>query len=244
MLALLILATGVLAPVSGAPAGTLEEALRHLQSDDVLVADAAVEEIAAFGVPGAEALLPLLGDERRDVRAGAIRGLGLLREPRAVLPLLEMLGFSLPEPDTLEDRYFRILAIQALGRIGEPEAAEAVRGFVADGDAYERAHAGISLFLLGEDPGYDVVRASLADPVVAIRNLTVEGLGESPDERARDLVLSMIQDESWVVRDTAYRALGGWPTDGRIRRALEEGAGDPSWFVRQTVAEAIEKGER
>ncbi|NNE42742.1 MAG: HEAT repeat domain-containing protein [Gemmatimonadetes bacterium] len=204
------------------------------------MADAAVEELVALGPASGDALLPLLDDSRRDVRAGAIRGLGLLGDPRAGAPLRSALRLSWenPEPDTLDERYFRILSIQALGRIRDAEAADLLREFVNGGDEFERAHAGISLFLLEKDPGYDVVRASLKDPVMAIRNLTVEGLGATDDRRARELVLSATRDESWVVRDTAYRVLGGWPADGSIRDALEKGSGDPSWFVRQTVAEA------
>lgn len=234
-----------------APAATLEETLTRLQADDVLVADAAVEEIVAFGPEGAAALLALVDDPRRDVRAGAIRGLGLLREPRAAEPLRGILAASLEDtsPDTMTDRYFRVLAIQALGRIGDRDSGELMRRALGEGDAFERAHAGISLFLFDEDPGYDVVRECLADTAMAIRNLAVEGLGDSDSDRARELVLSMTGDDSWVVRDSAYRVLGTWPRDVAVREALEKGAGDPSWFVRQTVDEARrapehEKGER
>ncbi|MGQ0721788.1 MAG: HEAT repeat domain-containing protein [Candidatus Eiseniibacteriota bacterium] len=237
-----------------AAAGPLEEALRRLQADDVLVADAAVEELVSLGGPAARALLPLLEDPRRDVRAGAIRGLGLLREPAAAGALREDLGRSLddPAPDTFDDRYFRILAVQALGRIGDGGSADLLRAVASRGDAHERAHAGISLFLLGEDPGYDVVRECLADTATAIRNVAVQGLGDSQDPRARTLVLSMTSDPSWVVRDSAFRALRRWPVDPEIGEAIERGAADPSWFVRETVAEVgrghpapeTERGER
>jgi HEAT repeat protein len=238
-------------PGTPAASGGLSEALLRLQADDVLVADAAVEEIVAFGPEGASALLPFLDDPRRDVRAGAIRGLGLLGEPRAAAPLRAVLAGTLddPSPDTLADRYFRILAVQALGRIGDRDSGDLLRRVLREGDPFERAHAGISLFLFGEDPGYDVVRECLADTAMSIRNLAVEGLGSSDSDRARELVLPMTEDDSWVVRDSAYRVLGTWPRDDAVREALLKGAGDPSWYVRQTVDEARrapehEKGER
>ena len=90
-------------------------------------------------------------------------------------PLSEALNASIQgrrEPDTMEDRYFRILLIQALGRIGAPGAARTLEAIAGSGDPFERAHAGISLFLSGEDPGYDLVRESLADTSMAIRSLT------------------------------------------------------------------------
>ena len=240
--AALFLPVFLLAPAHADDAA-LADALRRLEADDVLVADAAVEEIVAFGSAGVAALLPLLRDDRRDVRGGAIRGLGLLREPRAGEPIRAILAGTLSrdEPDTMEDRYFRILAIQALGRIRDRESADLLREVASSGDEFERAHAGISLFLSGEDPGYDLARECLADTAMAVRNLVVTGLGESDDARARDLILSMTRDESWVVRDSAYLALRAWAADSReVAAALQEGRKDPSWYVRQTVDQVLE----
>jgi HEAT repeat protein len=246
--AVLLLLGGLFVASARAGDAALAACLERLQADDVLVADAAVEEIAEFGSAGVEALLPLLDDDRRDVRAGAIRGLGLLADPRAADPVRRVLEGTLgrPEPDTLADRYFRILAIQALGRIGDRGSAPLLREIATSGDEFERAHAGISLFLSGEDPGYDLARECLADTAMAVRNLVVAGLGESDDPRARDLILPMTRDASWVVRDSAYWALRGWSNDSReVAAALREGRNDPSWYVRQTVDRVMEarKGE-
>ncbi|HEY7820965.1 MAG TPA: HEAT repeat domain-containing protein, partial [Vicinamibacteria bacterium] len=120
-------------------------------------------------------------------------------------------------------------------------SAPLLREIATSGDEFERAHAGISLFLSGEDPGYDLARECLADTAVAVRNLVVAGLGESDDPRARDLMLPMTRDPSWVVRDSAYWALRGWSGDSReVASALEEGRNDPSWYVRQTVDRVLE----
>ena len=231
----------LIVPLPAVLGDTLADALQRLQADDVLVADAAVEEIVAFGDPAADALLSLLEDDRRNVRAGAIRGLGLLREPRAAQAVRAVLRSTQErsEPDTMEDRYFRILATQALGRIGDPGSAPLLRDLAGSGDSFERAHAGIALFLLEEDPGYDLVLVCLADTAMAVRNVVVEGLAESSDPRARDLVLPMTRDESWVVRDSAYWALRAWPTDPEVEAALRQGAEDPSWYVRQTVTQVM-----
>jgi len=228
---------GSVAPEAAADA--VDAALDRLQSGDALVADRAVEDLVAAGEPGAAALRPLLADSRRDVRAGAIRGLGLLRDREALPELVEALRASLvrTEPDVLEDRYFRVLLIQALGRIGEPQSAPILLEAANGADEFERAHAGISLFLLGEDPGYDLVRDCLAHPEAAIRNVAVEGLSEVSSDRARPLVLPMVDDPSWVVRESAFRALLGWPADDATRAAMARGSRDPSWYVRQTVAE-------
>jgi hypothetical protein len=47
----------------------------------------------------------------------------------------------------------------------------------------------------------------------------------------------MTEVESWVVRESAFRVLLMWPRDEETRQALVRGADDPSWYVRQTVAE-------
>ncbi len=222
---------------------TLSEALQHLRSDDVLVADAAVEEVVAASAAGAgaaaDSLLGFLGDARRDVRAGAIRGLGLLGDARAIEPISGILRDSLGrrEPDTFDDRYFRILAIQALGRLGSKADTDLLAD-AALGDSFERAHAGVALFRIGDARGEAMTRESLSDSTMAIRNLVVEGLGEIDSPVARDLVLSATRDPSWVVRDTAFRSLRRWSAEPAVREALARGAQDPSWFVRATVAES------
>lgn len=238
----LALAAAVLALTVGAPApgsaGPVEDGLRRLQSDDILVSDEAVEELVALGAPAVDALLPLLEDDRRDVRAGAIRGLGLLGDARAAAPLRAGLEASLrlDRPDTMSDRYFRILEIQALGRLRDPEAAGLLREVAGSGDDFERAHAGIALFLSGTDPGYDLVRECLDHPDPAIRNLVVAGLAESEAEDVVALALPRTRDESWVVRDTAFRTLARHRGAAGVEAAFERGASDPSWYVRETVA--------
>ena len=125
--------------------------MQRLRSPDILVSDAAVRDIAQAGPLAVDSLLAVLGDERRDVRAGAIRGLGLLQDPRAVGPLLDLLRGSMSQrgTDTFEDRYLRILAIQALGRLGAKEAAPFLVQ-ASKGDAFEEAQAGVALFHLRE----------------------------------------------------------------------------------------------
>lgn len=244
--ALRLLAAGVLGGILGGAAGTapahadaVEEALARLHDADVLVADAAVEELVALGAPAVEALLPFLDSPARDVKAGALRGLGLLGDARAAEPIRTQLARSLEldRPDTMNDRYFRNLSIQALGRLRDGESAELLRRIARRPDSFERAHAAIALFLCGADPGYDLVREGLNHEDMAIRNLVVNGVGESDDPRALDLLLPRVDDSSWVVRDTAFRSLARHAADSRVKDALRRGESDSSWFVRETVAE-------
>lgn len=219
--------------------GGLQGALKRLQSDDILLSDDAVEEIVEFGAPAVDLLLPLLEDPRRDVKAGSIRALGLLGDARAREPLRAQLEESLDpsRPDDLSRRYHRILLIQSLGRLGDTESAPMLRDILHSPDPFERAHAAISLFLFDADPGYDAVRESLQDSDPAVRNVAVVGLGESPSDAARDLLLSAAHDESWVVRDSAFRALARHSDVAEVQEAYRQGANDPSWYVRETVAE-------
>ncbi|HMB68447.1 MAG TPA: HEAT repeat domain-containing protein [bacterium] len=224
-----------------AAADPLEAALERLRSPEVLVSDAAVDELVALGAPAVDALLPLLDDEGRDVRAGAIRGLGLLGDRRAAAPLRERLEASLAPgpPDDLTARYHRILLAQALGRLRDAEATPLLLRLAASGDPFERAHAAISLFLSDADPGYDRLRACLEDADPAIRCLAVRGAGESGREAALELMLPLAEDPSWLVRDAVFRALAPFATRPEAREAYRRGGSDPSWYVRRTVAEIV-----
>jgi HEAT repeat protein len=234
------------AGTAAAKTGTLDAALARLAEDDVLVADAAVEEIVAFGAPAVDSLSARLDHPGRDVRAGAIRGLGLLGDPKAAPALRAKLRESLErrEPDTMETRYLRILLLQAVGRLRDAESAPLLREAAASRDPFERTHAGLSLMAMAQDPGYDLVRESstAADP--ALRALVADGLRESSDARARDFLLVLAGDEAWVVRDAAYRALVTFRADPAVVKALERGSADPNWFVRQTVAETAASDPR
>ena len=227
-------------PAGPARADGLDEALTRLASDDILVADRAVEEIVPYGAPAVDSLLARLDSPARDVRAGAVRGLGLLGERRAAPALRARLDASVGShgPDTMESRYLRILLIQALGRVHDTESVDLLHRVAAEGDAFERAHAAVSLVVIGEDPGYDLVRQCLADPDPALRCVAAEGLGGAEGARARDLLLSATGDDAWVVRDAAFRSLARFREDPAVAEALKRGAADPSWYVRQTVAEA------
>jgi HEAT repeat protein len=240
-----IVMLAVLARASFAtPSATLEQALGRLDGPDVLVADAAVEEIVAFGPPAVDSLLKRLAAPGRDVRAGAIRGLGLLGDARARQPLRSELQHSLSQstPPTMESRYLRILLIQAVGRLRDVEAGPLLQAAGASPDAFERAHAGLSLMVMALDPGYDLVREAGSAPDPALRALVAEGLGASREDRARALLLDLARDEAWVVRDAAFRSLAAFRADPAVAAALERGAADPSWFVRQSVAHAASGG--
>lgn len=240
--ALLLSTVGLVLPGwAQAEADGLAAALERLQAEDPLVADAAVEDLVALGPEAVDALLPLLASPARDVRAGAIRGLGLLGDGRARRPLTEALATSLARqaPDDMASRYHRILLVEALGRVGaDAEGAGLLRGVQASDDPFERAHATIALFRSGEDPGYDAVRQLLESEDPALRVLAVNGIGEEGAAEAPDLLLPLTEDASWLVRDAAFAALAPWRAEDRVAQALRRGAEDPSWYVRETVAKA------
>lgn len=238
-LAGLICFGGLTRPVAGSP---IDEALGRLRSDDILIADAAVEELVQLGRPAADSLLPLLGDARRDVRAGALRGLGILRDPRAEAPIGRMLEASLAksEPDTFDDRYFRILAIQALGRISGAGSIALLERAAESADPHERAQAAVALFRHDPKLGLPLIESTLADTTLSIRTLIVQGLGEAGHGEAKPHLLRATEDREWVVRDTAYRALATWAKDTDVLAVLEGGKKDPHWVVRATVLELLE----
>lgn len=94
--------------------------------------------LAALPKPGAAALLPLLADEDRFVRALAARSAGIAQPEGTSKALLDALSKE-------KDKVVRVALVEALGRAGGPGVLEAVEAQQAAGaDADVAFHVGIA----------------------------------------------------------------------------------------------------
>ena len=102
-----------------------------------------LNSIVALGKIGdprpAEALIKLLDDDDQEIRVTAIWALGKTKSPKAVRPLLNLVG----------DKTVCLTVIWALGYIGERDAVPKLTSLLKDDDKFIRYNAAQSLKHIG-----------------------------------------------------------------------------------------------
>jgi len=164
-------------------------------------------------------------------REVAIRSLGKSANPRAVAPLVALLG------DT--DRDTREHAVRALGSLGAV-AVEPLIQALADPDWHVRTGAAVALRIIGDPRAIEPLIRSLSDGNRFVRRDAVKSLGRIGDPRAVDPLIRALQDQDSGVRARAATALGRL-ADPRAREPLQQMAGDPDPDAQIAVREAISK---
>ena len=178
-------------------------------------------------------LVQLLRDRDPGVRREAIRALGELRAVDAVPDIVEAVeGMG---------EWSNLLLLMALVRMG-PAAAPAIGAVLAAPGA--RSPAMIKGLLMVSsrlgvvaDPAVIRSLASHDDPEVRVDVVRVLG-AIAPDPRSADVCLAAMDDAEWPVRAIAASSLGRL-RDGRALGRLRQAMGDPAYWVRQHVAEAM-----
>jgi hypothetical protein len=126
-------------------AGDIPSLIRLLESTDPRVQWHAAEALGTCGERAVPLLLLALWSQSVPVRLGAVEALGMIRDLRAVSPLITVL-----ESDrSLEVRWAAVLA---LGEIGSPDAIPSVAPCLRDPNRYLRYGAAITLKRLGWQP--------------------------------------------------------------------------------------------
>jgi HEAT repeat protein len=217
----------------------------------------AVERLVEFGEP---AVLPLIQAFERHSSTLLLEGLGRLRDPRAVAPLVATLtqenphirqaaatalgligdpqaigplidAFRVESGDT-EDITAWLDAAEALARIGEPALGPLIAA-LADEDWLVRTSSAIALGQLGDLRAVVPLIATLSDADLQVRLDATEALGELGDPDAIDAVTARLSDpaEHELVRAQAARALGQL-IRGEVFAPLVSALDDPSVDVR------------
>jgi HEAT repeat protein len=178
-------------------------------------------------------LVELLRDRDPGVRREAIRALGELRAVEAVPHIVDAIeGMG---------EWTNLLLLMALVRMG-PACAPAIGAVLAAPGARSPATLKGLLMVTSRigvvaDPA--VVRALVShdDPEVRVDAVRVLG-AIAPDPRSADACLAAMDDGEWPVRAIAASSLGRLRDDRALAR-LRQSMGDPAYWVRQHVAEAM-----
>jgi HEAT repeat protein len=192
----------------------VEPALHNLGSDPNNKKGAAIKALGFIGDRRAvPALIPFLKDKSN--REGAVTSLGLLRDPRAVEPILSTLLAT-------EKRY-RNAAILALGRIGAPALAALVRE-LGSPQVLMREAAAEALIGSNTPTVNGPLMAALKDSDAQVRASAARALGWGGNVAAVPSLVAALPDKSWPVVDSSVGALGaiGIPAEGALLAVLQK----------------------
>jgi HEAT repeat protein len=198
----------------------LIRALRHKNLDIQWQASSA---LAGLGKEGMDHLLSALKTWSKDTRLGVIEALGEIRDPRAVEPLIGLLGDK--------DNEVRWEAALALGEIADPRALGPLEGALRDPDRYVRYGSAIALekmgwipdspvdlaFLLAGKQEWDALAFTGKETIPAldiaakdkdrsVRLMAIRTLGRIGDEKAIPTIYRAIRDPDDQVRWEAVMA--------------------------------------
>jgi HEAT repeat protein len=205
-------------------AGDIPTLIDHLRSHDPHVQWQAAEALGTCGEQAVTLLLLALLSHSVPVRLGAIEALGVIRDTRAVDPILAVVH----KDASLEVRWAAVLA---LGEIGSPDAVPSLVPLLRDPNRYLRNGAATALGRLGWHPENEADTAYLliaqqdwesvkhlgtaATPYLmeifrdndpATRERIAITLGEMGDRQAHALCQTALKDKNPRVRWTAVLA--------------------------------------
>jgi len=197
--------------------------IRALRYNDFEVQTSAAQALGSLGNEGINRLILALKDKDRDVRLGIIEALSVIRDQRAVPPLIELLN------DTSSE--VRWETTIALGEIGGPDVISPLKNALRDPDKYVRYGAASALLKTGWNPVSDEERAFyyvgmqewqkvkdcgpaaisalslvLQDPDSSVRIEAIEVLGLIGDKKAIPALMQSLRDGNADVRWKAVLA--------------------------------------
>ena len=162
--------------------------------------------IAALGLIGDRSVTPQVIPflAKKDDRLGAATALGLLRDPRAVDPLLDTL--------TATEKAYRDTAILALRRIGVPALPALMRELKSPEVLLRRAAAS-GMIGIGSPVPNSALAQGLNDSDEEVRVSAALALGWKGNVAAVGSLVQALSDPKWRVVDAAVQGLGEIGTD-------------------------------
>lgn len=196
---------------------TFDEALLRdgLQQPDASIRRQAALAAGRIGDTAAVSMLiTALADSADGVRAAAAFGLGLLKDPRAVQPLLDLV--QRVTPDRQDFGVFE--SVTAIAKIGGPDGVRALQLIIDAGQPGQNNQA-VSRALLeawrlgGDAPVPSLVRFAQASDV-QVRWNAVFSLSRLADPRGLPVLLTALNDQDATVRAAALRGITARLVDG------------------------------
>lgn len=172
--------------------------VRLLDDPDPHVRMQAKEAIAKIGKPAIGTLVTQLKHESRLVRGNAVAALAQIRDPRAVKPLVRVLGDL--------DRFVQNLALVALVGLGET-GTEQLEAALRNKNPVVRQNATKALGMIGDVRAVGYLIPMLKDPEPPIRAAAAEALGNIGGSRAFTALSTSLADENAFVRANTKDAL-------------------------------------
>ncbi|HET9704832.1 MAG TPA: HEAT repeat domain-containing protein [Vicinamibacterales bacterium] len=182
----------------------------------------------------APALLELLKGEGQLTRAFAARGLGVLKEARAVAPLLAA------AENSGEAVAVRIQAVRAVAAIGDPRGAEVMRRLIVSPkvDINLQLEAVTALTQLPTPALADLLIDLVTAQLPAVRSAALQALARADAEIFTSAVSGFDPDPHWSVRAALASALATLPRE-RAQPALANLLGDTDQRVIPAVLDAL-----
>lgn len=189
---------------------------------------------AATALGRDEGWLADVRDHRWWVRADAVRALGLIRDPRALTPLMAAL-----EDDHDE---VRAAAVEAIGLAGDPAAIPALLARLSGESRHQRVRVVEALRLFGPRATPALVAHARAFPDDRLAVATV--LGQIGGADAVPTLIELMSDARSDVRAEAVSAAGTIGLDDRAFYFVLKALQDESAGVRAMAARAIARAAR
>lgn len=180
-----------------------------------------------------EGLIRALGYEKdwdsKFIRSGAARALGVIRDARAVKPLIQ----------ALKDEDVREAAAGALWRIGEPAVKPLIQALKGQ-DRVIRRQAAAALGEIGDEQAVEPLIQALKDEDRYMRRKAAGALGEIKDARAVEPLIQALKDEDLSVRGEVAEALGKMG-DVKAVKSLVAALKDENIDFQKKVVKALRK---
>ena len=222
----------VIAHVRRARPYGLGEAGKHivgLTLDDSSERKEAAAALVGMGASAVEPLICALKHEEVARRAAEV--LGRIGDPRAVEPLLGLIGH--------DDRSTRFAALEAVGRIGGPGAFDALVVVLEDDDPELARIAAEAIGNLADPRALDPLVAHLSDGVL-MKTSVAEALGKIADPRGVAALLTLAGDaDERIRRGVGMPAVS--PLQIYVRKAFYSSGLDAGedWALREKAVAAL-----